>query len=108
MRAAIMNGPHDMRVGAWDTPSPGAGEVLVSVAAAGVCAGDMYFYLGKNPYARYPQICGHEIAGVVEAVGDGVSGFPVGTHVAVEPFLGCGACCTSWWRVSRRARIASC
>ena len=72
MRAAIMHAPHSMSVGSWETPTVGAGEILVSVAAAGICAGDMYFYLGKNPYAVYPQICGHEIAGVVAALGEGV------------------------------------
>lgn len=92
MRAAIMNAPHRMSVGDWPTPSPGPGEVLVSVAAAGICAGDMYFFLGKNPYARYPQICGHEIAGVVAGVGEGVTGLESGTPVVVEPFLGCGRC----------------
>ena len=92
MRAAIMNAPHEMTVGSWETPRPAAGEILVSVAAAGICAGDMYFYLGKNPYAVYPQICGHEIAGVVAEVGAGVTGFAPGTRVVVEPFLGCGHC----------------
>lgn len=92
MRAAIMHAPHEMSIGSWETPNVGAGEILVSVGAAGICAGDMYFYLGKNPYATYPQICGHEIAGVVAALGDGVSGPRVGTPVVVEPFLGCGHC----------------
>jgi len=92
MRAVIMNAPHDMAVGQWETPRPGAGEVLISVAAAGICAGDMYFYLGKNPYAVYPQICGHEIGGVVEEVGEGVQGLEPGTPVVVEPFIGCGTC----------------
>lgn len=92
MRAAIMHAPHEMNVGTWETPRPAAGEVLVSVAAAGICAGDMYFYLGKNPYAVYPQICGHEIAGVVAAVGEGVDVLEPGTSVVVEPFLGCGHC----------------
>jgi 2-desacetyl-2-hydroxyethyl bacteriochlorophyllide A dehydrogenase len=87
-----MNAPHSMSVGTWETPRVGAGEVLVAVAAAGVCAGDMYFYLGKNPYAVYPQICGHEIAGVVAELGEGVSSPPPGTPVVVEPFLGCGRC----------------
>jgi threonine dehydrogenase-like Zn-dependent dehydrogenase len=81
-----------MRVGDWDTPRPGPGEVLVSVGAAGICAGDMYFYLGKNPYARYPQICGHEIAGTVAAVGEGVTGLEADAVVVVEPFVGCGTC----------------
>jgi 2-desacetyl-2-hydroxyethyl bacteriochlorophyllide A dehydrogenase len=92
MQAAIMDAPFKMRVGAWDKPRPGPGEVLVSVEAAGICAGDMYFYLGKNPYAIYPQICGHEIAGVVAEVGEGVAGLDLGTTVVVEPFIGCGSC----------------
>lgn len=92
MRAAIMNDAHDMEVGQWDTPQPGPGEVLVEVAASGICAGDMYFYLGKNPYAVYPQICGHEIAGTVVEVGQGVTEVEPGTPVAVEPFIGCGEC----------------
>src|SRR4051812_45412852 len=92
MRAAIMQSPHAMNIGSWQTPDVAAGEVLVSVAAAGICAGDMYFYLGKNPYAVYPQICGHEIAGVVAELGAGVVGPAVGTPVVVEPFIGCGHC----------------
>lgn len=92
MRAAIMDAPGAMRVGEWATPRPGPGEVLVEVRAAGICAGDMYIYLGKNPYAVYPQVCGHEIAGVVAALGAGVGAPEPGTLVAVEPFLGCGGC----------------
>jgi L-gulonate 5-dehydrogenase len=99
MRAAIMDAPHAMRVGEWETPRPSAGELLVAVQATGICAGDMYIYQGKNPYAQYPQICGHEIAGVVAELGDiptdgraGVGGPAPGTPVVVEPFLGCGAC----------------
>ena len=92
MRAAIMDAPHKMHVGGWEMPRIGPGEVLVKVTAAGICAGDMYFYLGKNPYAVYPQVCGHEIAGVVvEAGGDAVDLAP-GTAVVVEPFIGCGKC----------------
>jgi threonine dehydrogenase-like Zn-dependent dehydrogenase len=64
----------------------------MSVGAAGICAGDMYFYLGKNPYAVYPQICGHEIAGIVTELGEGVTGLEPGAPVVVEPFIGCGTC----------------
>jgi L-gulonate 5-dehydrogenase len=62
------------------------------VKAAGVCAGDLYFYTGKNPYARYPQVCGHEIAGEVADLGKGVKGFKPGDRVVVEPYVGCGIC----------------
>jgi L-gulonate 5-dehydrogenase len=87
-----MNAPFEMQIGSWETPRPGPGEVLISVGAAGICAGDMYFYLGKNPYARYPQVCGHEIAGVVLELGNGVTGLQPGARVVVEPFIGCGSC----------------
>lgn len=92
MRAVIMNAPYEMRVDEWETPVPAPDEVLVAVGAAGVCAGDMYFYAGKNPYAVYPQICGHEIAGVVSQTGSEGTGFSPGDPVVVEPFLGCGHC----------------
>lgn len=92
MRAAVIHAPHEMTVQTWETPRPGPGEVLVESRAAGICAGDMYIYLGKNPYAVYPQVCGHEIAGVVAELGPGVSGPRPGTPVVVEPFIGCGKC----------------
>ena len=62
------------------------------VDAAGLCAGDLYIYLGKNPYVSYPRIGGHEIAGHVEALGPDTGGVAVGARVVVEPFLGCGHC----------------
>lgn len=92
MKAAIFDQPKAMRVGAWETPEPGPRDVVVAVGATGVCAGDMYIYLGKNPYATYPIIGGHEIAGVVSAVGAEVDGLAAGTRVVVEPFISCGTC----------------
>jgi L-gulonate 5-dehydrogenase len=92
MRAAVMDAPRQIRVSAWPMPQPAAGEVLISVGAAGICSGDLHIYHGRNPYAHYPQVCGHEIAGVVAAVGDGVTGYEAGQRVVVEPFIGCGRC----------------
>jgi 2-desacetyl-2-hydroxyethyl bacteriochlorophyllide A dehydrogenase len=92
MRAVIMDEPRAMRVGEWRAPEPAAGEVLVEVGAAGICAGDMYYYQGRNPYAVYPQVIGHEIAGRVAVLGADVDGPAVGTPVVVEPFVGCGHC----------------
>ncbi len=65
---------------------------MVSVGAVGVCAGDMYIYQGKNPYTSYPQVGGHEIAGVVVEVGEDVENLQPGLRVVVEPFIGCGTC----------------
>lgn len=92
MRAVIMNAPMNMEVGTIDMPTPKVGEVLVAVSAAGICAGDLYTYTGKSPYATYPVIAGHEVAGTIVQVGEGVSGLKPGLHVAIEPFLGCGHC----------------
>lgn len=87
-----MDAPRSMRLGSWDTPQAKAGQVRVRVGAAGICAGDMHIYKGSNPYAVYPVIGGHEIAGIVDEVGEGVSGFSPGQRVVVEPFIGCGHC----------------
>lgn len=92
MKATIFDAPQQMHVGEWATPSPWPDEVLVRVRATGVCAGDMYIYQGRNPYAAYPIIGGHEICGTVADVGANVTGFNHGELVVVEPFLGCGKC----------------
>ncbi len=92
MQAAIIESPKNMFVGEVETPHPAPGEILVSVRATGICAGDMYIYQGKNPYASYPLVAGHEIAGTVAELGEGVSAPAVGTDVVVEPFIGCGTC----------------
>src|SRR5436190_1477466 len=81
MKAAIFDAPKAMHVGERKTPAPGPDEVLVKVKAAGICAGDMYIFQGKNPYAQYPVIGGHEICGELD-----------GKLVVVEPFVGCGKC----------------
>ena len=92
MRAAIFDAPQAIRMADVAKPAPGFGEVLVKVKAAGLCAGDLYIYTGKNPYVSYPRIGCHEISGVVEAYGPGASGPAVGTRVVVDPFIGCGKC----------------
>jgi 2-desacetyl-2-hydroxyethyl bacteriochlorophyllide A dehydrogenase len=65
--------------------------VLVRVAASGICGTDPHILHGLYP-ANFPLIPGHEYAGVVERVGDGVDGFAVGDHVAVDPNILCGHC----------------
>src|SRR5579875_1363665 len=73
-------------------PSPGPDEVLVRMKAAGICGSDVHFYDGSNPYANYPQIFGHELAGVIQAVGENVKQRKVGERVVVEPAVSCGRC----------------
>ncbi|HEY4965368.1 MAG TPA: alcohol dehydrogenase catalytic domain-containing protein [Puia sp.] len=92
MKAVICTRPFDMIIGQTDKPSPGRGEVLVRVAAAGICAGDQYIYTGKNPYVIYPNIGGHEIAGTVAVTCEGDHRFTKGQKVVIEPFIACGRC----------------
>jgi alcohol dehydrogenase, propanol-preferring len=73
-------------------PIPGPGEVLIEVAACGVCRTDLHVIDGDIP-AAYPVVPGHEIVGRVAALGEGVRGFAVGQRIGV-PWLGftCGEC----------------
>jgi NDMA-dependent alcohol dehydrogenase len=70
---------------------PGPGEVFIRMVAAGICGSDAHVLEGHFP-APTPSVCGHEGAGVVEAVGSGVNGIAVGDHV-LHAFAGsCGVC----------------
>src|ERR687893_1375176 len=64
-----------------DLAEPKAGEVLVRLVACGVCHTDMYTASGVDPSGYAPTVLGHEGAGVVEAVGEGVTDLAVGDHV---------------------------
>lgn len=70
---------------------PGPGEVLVAVAAAGLCHSDLSVIDGTIPFPS-PVVLGHEGAGVVEAVGAGVTHVTAGDHVALSTIASCGAC----------------
>lgn len=92
MKALVIQKPFKMTVEKMRNPSPLKNEVLVQVAASGICAGDLYYYVGKNPYATYPQICGHEISGTVVNIGKDVMDIHPGMDVVIEPFISCGHC----------------
>src|SRR5262245_11235951 len=74
---------------------PGRGEVLVRPEAVGLCGSDFHYYMGDIGTAldeRFPRIQGHEVAAMVEAVGDGTDGIEAGTRIAIWPVNGCGTC----------------
>ncbi|MGI5336317.1 zinc-dependent alcohol dehydrogenase family protein [Streptomyces sp. CA-181903] len=92
MRAVLVTGPGRVEVAEVPDPEPGPGEVVVEVSSCGLCGTDMHILGGELPSARYPLVPGHELAGRVVALGAGVTGPAVGTRVAVDPNLPCGAC----------------
>jgi propanol-preferring alcohol dehydrogenase len=71
---------------------PGPGEVLVRVRAAGICHSDAHYRGGRSPMGALPITLGHEIAGVVERVGAGVSTHATGDRVCLHYLLTCNAC----------------
>src|SRR3954454_6753508 len=75
-----------------DLAGPKAGEVLVRLHACGVCHTDMYTASGADPSGYAPTVLGHEGAGVVEAIGDGVTSVAVGDHVVTLFSPQCGKC----------------
>src|SRR6201991_1533119 len=82
MRAAVLEEfAKPLQVTELDLAEPKAGEVLVRLAACGVCHTDMYTASGADPSGYAPTVLGHEGAGVVEAVGEGVTSLAPGDHV---------------------------
>ncbi|WP_346432434.1 S-(hydroxymethyl)glutathione dehydrogenase/class III alcohol dehydrogenase [Crenobacter oryzisoli] len=97
-RAAVAWGPNQpLSIEEVDLMPPQAGEVLVRIVASGVCHTDAYTLSGKDSEGVFPCILGHEGAGVVEAVGEGVTSVAVGDHVIPLYTPECGECkfCTS-------------
>jgi L-gulonate 5-dehydrogenase len=92
MKAVVLNAPENLSVGEWPTPKCGAGDVVIVPRAAGICAGDLYLYGGRSPYAKYPLIGGHEVCGLVAEVGADVRRFKPDDLVVIEPVVGCGHC----------------
>lgn len=91
MRAAVMYSPGDIRLEDRPKPRAGRGEVLLEVAAVGVCGSDIPRMLTKGAH-RMPIICGHEFSGRIAEVGEGVEGFGEGELVGVAPLLPCRRC----------------
>lgn len=90
MRAAVYRGVNDVRVETVPVPEIGRGEVLIRVHACGVCGTDLKkIHTGSH---SAPRIFGHETAGVIAAIGEGVEGFSVGDRVIVYHHTPCGNC----------------
>lgn len=91
MQAARLVAIGDMRIMDVARPEPGPGEVLVRVEACGLCGSDRHMFKGEYPTAL-PVTLGHEFAGIVEAVGAGVTAFAAGARVTGDPNISCGQC----------------
>ena len=95
MKAIVAHAAKDLRVEACDVAEPGPGEVLVKMAAGGICGSDLHYYNHGGfgtVRLREPMILGHEVSGHIAKVGAGVTGLEEGQLVAVSPSRPCGVC----------------
>jgi (R,R)-butanediol dehydrogenase / meso-butanediol dehydrogenase / diacetyl reductase len=106
MLAAVLHGPRDLRVEDIAERPPGAREVTIDVACNGLCGSDLKLYESglrsvdkPHPVTHHcgPQVLGHELAGVIGAVGPDIIGYKIGDRVCVQPDYPCGICppCTA-------------
>ncbi len=92
MKALLLSEYKHLEIAELPSPTPGDGEVLVSVAACGICGSDVHGYDGSSGRRIPPIVMGHEAAGTIAALGNGVRGFAVGERVTFDSTIFCGAC----------------
>ncbi|MGF6178177.1 L-idonate 5-dehydrogenase [Ensifer sp. 4252] len=96
MRAVVAYAPHDLRLEERpEEVEPDEGQVLVRIAAGGICGSDLHYYHNGGfgtVRLKEPMILGHEASAVVAAVGKGVEGLATGDLVAINPSMPCGQC----------------
>ncbi len=95
MKAVFIHAAKDLRIEECEAISAGLGEVEIAIRAGGICGSDLHYYNHGGFGAirlKEPMILGHEIAGIVTALGSGVTSLTVGDRVAVSPSKPCNAC----------------
>lgn len=93
MKASVLTTYNKVEWKEVETPVCKAGEVLIRITFASICGSDQHIFTGEfHPRTHTPMIMGHEFAGTVLEVGEGVSGFSPGDKVAPDPIIWCGEC----------------
>lgn len=95
MRAVVIHAAQDLRIEDRPAGNPGPGQVRVRIQAGGICGSDLHYVQHGGFGAirvKHPMVLGHEVAGVIDGVGAGVTGLAPGQAVAVNPSLPCGRC----------------
>lgn len=102
MRQAVILAPGAVEVRDAAEPRPGPNEVRVRPAAVGICGSDLHALTGAHPWIDLPVVPGHEVAGTIDGVGEGVHGLGPGDAVLLEANLVCGRC---WYCGSGRYNL---
>ena len=91
MKAIRLEAVHSLFTRDAQKPRPGPGELLVRIEASGICGTDRHLYHGEFP-CRPPVTLGHEFSGIIEELGESVSGFALGDRITCDPNIACGRC----------------
>jgi L-iditol 2-dehydrogenase len=92
MKAAVWHGGRDIRIENLPKPTANYNEVVIRVKAVGICGSELHAYEGISKRRTPPLVMGHELAGVVEEIGEGVTRIGHGDRVTMEPAVPCGLC----------------
>jgi len=92
VKAVALLEPRRFEIQDRPVPTPEPGEVLIRVAAVGICGSDLHAYHGNQPFVTYPRVLGHELAGRIAGLGAGVVAFAMGDRVCVDLVINCGKC----------------
>lgn len=93
IKAAVYRGDKTFSVEQKNATAPAAGEVQIDVAYCGICGTDLHIYLGHmDQRVGFERTIGHEMSGIISAIGEGVDGLAVGQHIVVRPLDHCGDC----------------
>lgn len=92
MKAAVFYGPKDLRIEERSIPTINQDEVLIKVKYCAICGTDVRIYCNGQDNVIPPRVIGHEISGIIEAVGSNVSNYKEGDKVLLVPMIACGKC----------------
>ncbi|MCE0492417.1 zinc-binding alcohol dehydrogenase family protein [Vibrio salinus] len=93
MKSLVCDKPFNLKYIETEKPDIKADELLVKVSSVGICGTDIHAYTGNQPFFSYPRVLGHELCGIVEAVGENENKtFKTGDKVALIPYVACQQC----------------
>ncbi len=92
MKSIVCTKPFELNQIKADKPAEDSDQALVRVRRIGICGTDLHAYEGNQPFFTYPRILGHELAGVIDSIGENADGLKAGDPVAILPYMECGEC----------------
>lgn len=99
-RAAVLKNIENLEIEDRSIPSPAKGEILIRVKSCAICGTDIKVFHHGHKHIVFPRVTGHELSGIIEKTGEGVSEYKEGDRVAVAPAIPCGYCyyCRKGWQ----------